>query len=47
MGKEFQKVCAICNRLFITEDEWRDTCPGCSYKPMHSDGEAADEALAH
>ena len=47
MEEKFQKVCAICDRLFMTDDERRDTCVGCSYKPMYSDGEAANEALAH
>ncbi|MCK5475300.1 MAG: hypothetical protein KAI71_01810 [Candidatus Pacebacteria bacterium] len=35
MEKGFQKVCAICDRLFMTDDERRETCVECSFEPMH------------
>lgn len=52
MGKEVSKkktlkVCGICGESFWTEEEWRDACPGCNYKPMYPDNEAANEALGH
>ena len=51
MGEKDQdkilKVCAICGESFETKYPWKDTCPGCNYKPMYPNKEAADEALGH
>jgi len=46
-NKPVLKVCRLCNGSFMTKESWRDTCAGCSDKPMYPDSEAANEALCH